>query len=126
MWGNIGKITLPGVLGINHWIVVAVLLIAFCSLFYGFEKKGFNFYFWQYGRNRIMRWKQFLTPVASMDTEEAKAYMAEHEEGTFTLLDVRQPGEYENSRIPGAKLIPLPELADRLGELDPDKPVIPY
>jgi len=73
-----------------------------------------------------MRWKQFLTPIASMDTEEAKAYMAEHEEGTFTLLDVRQPGEYENSRIPGAKLIPLPELADRLGELDPDKPVIPY
>ncbi len=73
-----------------------------------------------------MLWKQFLTPVASMDTEEAKAYMAEHEEGTFTLLDVRQPGEYENSRIPGAKLIPLPELADRLGELDPDKPVIPY
>jgi len=61
-----------------------------------------------------------------MGTEEAKAYMAEHEEGTFTLLDVRQPGEYENSRIPGAKLIPLPELADRLGELDPDKPVIPY
>jgi rhodanese-related sulfurtransferase len=61
-----------------------------------------------------------------MDTEEAKAYMAEHEEGTFTLLDVRQPGEYENSRIPGAQLIPLPELADRLGELDPDKPVIPY
>ena len=73
-----------------------------------------------------MRWKQFLTPVASMDTEEAKAYMAEHEEGTFTLLDVRQPGEYENSRIPGAKLIPLPELANRIGELDPDKPVIPY
>lgn len=73
-----------------------------------------------------MRWKQFLTPVASMDTEEAKAYIAEHEEGTFTLLDVRQPGEYENSRIPGAKLIPLPELSDRLGELDPDKPVIPY
>jgi len=67
-----------------------------------------------------MRWKQFLTPVASMDTEEAKAYMAEHEEGTFTLLDVRQPGEYENSRIPGAKLMPLPELADRLGELDPE------
>lgn len=73
-----------------------------------------------------MRWKQFLTPVKSMDTEEAKAYMAEHEEGSFTLLDVRQPGEYENSRIPGAKLIPLPELADRLGELDPDKPIIPY
>jgi rhodanese-related sulfurtransferase len=73
-----------------------------------------------------MRWKQFLTPVKSMDTDEAKAYMAGHKEGSFTLLDVRQPSEYENTRIPGAKLIPLPELADRLGELDPDKPVIPY
>ena len=39
-WGNFGKITLPGVLGINHWIVIVVLTIAFCSLFYWFEKKG--------------------------------------------------------------------------------------
>jgi rhodanese-related sulfurtransferase len=74
----------------------------------------------------MMQWKQFLTPVASMDTEEAKAYMAKHKEGTFTLLDVRQPGEYEKSRIPGATHIPLPELADRIGELDPEKPIIPY
>ena len=61
-----------------------------------------------------------------METEEAKAYMAKHKEGTYTLLDVRQPGEYEKDRIPGAKLIALPELPDRLGELDPDKPIIPY
>ena len=40
MWGNFGEITLPGVLGINHWIVIVVLIIAFCSLFYWFEKKG--------------------------------------------------------------------------------------
>ena len=74
----------------------------------------------------MMRWKQFLTPVASMDTEAARAYMAEHKEGTFTLLDVRQPGEYEDVRIPGAKHIPLPELPDRIGELDPEKPIITY
>lgn len=73
-----------------------------------------------------MKWKQFLTPVQSMDTEEAKAYMADHREGTFTLLDVRQPGEYEKDRIPGAKLIPLPELTNRLDELDKGKPVIAY
>ena len=73
-----------------------------------------------------MRWKNVLTPVVSMDTEEAKAYLAGHKEGTFTLLDVRQPQEYETYRIPGAKLIPLPELPDRLGELDPEKPVIAY
>jgi rhodanese-related sulfurtransferase len=61
-----------------------------------------------------------------MDTENVKAYMDKHKEGEFTLLDVRQPGEYEDSRIPGAKLIPLPELADRIEELDPEKPVITY
>lgn len=65
-------------------------------------------------------------PVRSMDAIEAKSYMDEHREGTFTLLDVRQPSEYNKARIPGAKLIPLPELADRLGELDPSKPVITY
>ncbi len=74
----------------------------------------------------MMRWKQFLTPVKSMVAKEAKAYMADKKEGTYTLLDVRQPGEYEKARIPGAKLVPLPELPDRLGELDPEKPVIAY
>jgi rhodanese-related sulfurtransferase len=61
-----------------------------------------------------------------MDPEETKAFMAKHKEGAFTLLDVRQPGEYEKSRIPGAKLIPLPELSDGMRELDPEKPVIVY
>ena len=61
-----------------------------------------------------------------METKEAKRYMAGCKEGTFTLLDVRQPGEYEKTRIPGARLIPLSELTDRLGELDPKKPVIAY
>ena len=73
-----------------------------------------------------MKWREFLTPVKSMDAQEAKAYMAGHREGTFTLLDVRQPGEYEKSRIPGAKLIPLPELDERLKELAPDSPLIVY
>ncbi len=73
-----------------------------------------------------MKWRQFLTPVQSIETEKAKAYMAEHREGTFTLLDVRQPGEYEQDRISGAKLIPLPELTNRLEELDQGKPVIVY
>jgi rhodanese-related sulfurtransferase len=73
-----------------------------------------------------MRWKQFLIPVKSMGTEEAKTYLKEHREGTFTLLDVRQPREYDKTRIPGAVLIPLPELSNRLGRLDPEKPTIVY
>jgi len=36
----------------------------------------------------------------------------------LTILDVRNPQEFEIARIPGAVLIPLHELQDRLGELD--------
>ena len=40
------------------------------------------------------------------------------------LLDVRNPEEVAICRIPGATLIPLPVLADRLGELDPTRPMV--
>jgi len=41
-------------------------------------------------------------------------------------LDVREPWEYALARIPGAVLIPLGELAIRVGELDPARPVAAY
>lgn len=73
-----------------------------------------------------MKWKQFFTPARSMNADEVRAFMKEHKEGDYALLDVRQPAEYEKARIPGAKLIPLPELVSRMDELDPEKPVIAY
>jgi hypothetical protein len=41
-WGDFGKITLPAVLGINHWIVIVIVILvaAFIALFRWFEKKG--------------------------------------------------------------------------------------
>jgi rhodanese-related sulfurtransferase/rubrerythrin len=69
---------------------------------------------------------KLITPAESMDAQEARAFIEEHSEGSYTLLDVRQPGEYEESRIPGAKLIPLPQLTDSLDELDQSKPTIVY
>ena len=39
-WGDLGKITLPGVLGINHLIVVPVFVLTGVGLFYWFEKKN--------------------------------------------------------------------------------------
>jgi rhodanese-related sulfurtransferase len=41
-------------------------------------------------------------------------------------LDVREPWEFELARVPGAILIPLGELAGRVGELDRSRPVIAY
>ncbi|MCX7625803.1 MAG: molybdopterin-synthase adenylyltransferase MoeB [Candidatus Sumerlaeaceae bacterium] len=39
-------------------------------------------------------------------------------EGEFVLIDCRNHDEHAQARISGARLIPLPELAKRIGELD--------
>lgn len=38
--GNYGKITLPQIIGINHWMVILILAAAFLLLFRFFEKKA--------------------------------------------------------------------------------------
>ncbi len=40
------------------------------------------------------------------------------------ILDVRNPEEYQISRIPGSTLIPLPELPQRFAELDRDQEMV--
>lgn len=73
-----------------------------------------------------MKWKQFFTPAKSMNAEETKAYLNQNSGENYTLLDVRQPSEYKENHLPGATLIPLPELSDRINEIDPEKPVLVY
>jgi len=62
----------------------------------------------------------------SMTTKQAKDYLNSHGVSDYNLVDVRQAWEYEEFHLPGAKLIPLPELADRLNELAADKPTLVY
>jgi adenylyltransferase/sulfurtransferase len=40
------------------------------------------------------------------------------------LIDVREPWEWAMSRIPGAILIPMGEIAGRTSELDPNRPLV--
>ena len=40
-----------------------------------------------------------------------------------TVVDVREPWEFRQGHVPGAVLIPLGQLASRIGELDPERPV---
>ncbi len=70
--------------------------------------------------------KKYFEPAESLSADEARAFINERDEGSYTLLDVRQPKEYRQAHIPGAKLIPLPELTDSLDHLDPEKPVVVY
>jgi len=39
-WGNFGKITVPQILGVNHWIVITIVVVGGLLLFRWFEKKG--------------------------------------------------------------------------------------
>lgn len=55
-------------------------------------------------------------PVPEISVEDLKARLDRGDK--FVLLDVREQFEWDVARIPGAKLIPLGDLASRMSELD--------
>lgn len=64
--------------------------------------------------------------VPSWTTDDVKDFMDTHRPDTFNLIDVRTAAEYEQMHLPGAHLIPLPDLPERLGEIDRYKHTIVY
>ena len=74
----------------------------------------------------MVQLRKLFSLAESLDVEEAKKFMAAQPEGSYTLLDVRQPAEYEEEHLVGAKLIPLGELGEAVAVLDKTKPVITY
>jgi sulfur-carrier protein adenylyltransferase/sulfurtransferase len=68
----------------------------------------------------------YFKPVSSWSAEEVRTFLNEKGLEKYNLVDVRQPKEYEQGHLPGAQLIPLGELANRVKELDPNKPTIAY
>lgn len=65
-------------------------------------------------------------PIQMMSADQAREYIDRNKADEFTLLDVRQGWEYEEFHIPGANLIPLSELPDRLDEVDQEKMTLIY
>ncbi len=66
------------------------------------------------------------TPVQNATVDEVRKLLDTTRQGGLTLLDVRMEPEYAEFHLPGATLIPLPELPDRLEALDRTKPVVTY
>lgn len=64
--------------------------------------------------------------MENIATQEARRMVESSRAGELTVLDVRQPGEYERFHLPGALLIPLSELLGRKGEVPQDRPVLVY
>jgi rhodanese-related sulfurtransferase len=61
---------------------------------------------------------------ASHHVDSAAAHaLVEH---GATLLDVRTEGEWSGGHLPGAVLIPIQQLATRIGEVPRDRPVVVY
>jgi len=73
-----------------------------------------------------MKWKSLFKKVESLDSEAAKEFIAKRSNSEYQLLDVRQPQEYENEHLPGARLIPLKQLPEKQGYLDRQKPLLVY
>jgi rhodanese-related sulfurtransferase len=62
----------------------------------------------------------------TIGSAELKSILNERPD-SITLLDVREPEEFEEDRLPGCKLIPLGELMSRANaELDPDSEIVIY
>lgn len=78
------------------------------------------------GEKRFMGVLDYFRPVNTLTAEEVREFLKDRDPGEYNLVDVRQPKEYEGGHIPGARLIPVSELHDRLGEMDRDKPTIAY
>ena len=65
-------------------------------------------------------------PIENASAEAVRARLDAARPGEMTLLDVRMEPEYAEFHLPGARLVPLPDLPDRLGEIDRSKPVVVY
>jgi rhodanese-related sulfurtransferase len=68
----------------------------------------------------------YFKPVSTWSPEEVRQFLKEKNPEEYNLVDVRTPKEYEGGHLPGARLIPVAEVANRLSELDPNKPTIVY
>ena len=68
----------------------------------------------------------YFKPVSTWTAEEVRTFLRQGSAESYNLIDVRQPWEYEAGHLPGARLIPMAELTDRIGDLDRSKPTITY
>ncbi|MCU0598620.1 MAG: rhodanese-like domain-containing protein [Desulfobacterales bacterium] len=61
-----------------------------------------------------------------MTVDQLKRYMHSTPEKEYLLVDVRQPGEYMQTHIPGALLMPLSDLKTKLSSLPADRDIVFY
>ena len=73
-----------------------------------------------------MNLTSLFSRVNTLEADGAREWMDARRPEEYLLLDVRQPEEYAAGHLPGARLLPLPELEGRLHELPRDAPIVVY
>ena len=74
--------------------------------------------------DRIVR--SYFADRDSMEPVSRRGLLERAREDLALVLDVRPPDEYGAGHLPGAINIPLGELEERLGELDPGQEIVAY
>jgi rhodanese-related sulfurtransferase len=72
-----------------------------------------------------MKLTDIFRKVEMISPDDAKQMLSDSKNEVM-LVDVREPREYEQGHLPGAFLMPMSGLMDKIGDLDPAKPVITY
>ena len=73
-----------------------------------------------------MNWTSLFSKTEEISVTSAREFIEATPQTSYQLVDVRQPKEYQEHHIPGALLIPLNELKERVEELAEDLPTIVY
>ena len=63
-----------------------------------------------------------MAPVPGIDVGQLRQRL--QAEPAPYVLDVREPWEYQEGHVPGAQLIPLGELEQRVNEVPRDRPIL--
>ena len=94
------------------------------------RKKNNNFWIW--GVVALVIFGISAVGLTSRGTAETRGYpreisveeaVAKRNSGAF-ILDVRQPEEWDEFHIPDSTLVPLDELASRMGEMPKDQEIV--
>lgn len=67
--------------------------------------------------------REALQTVEEVSPEEVRRLLSLPDRGGYEIIDVREPDEYASGHVPGAVLIPLSEVPDRVAEVPDDEVV---
>ena len=73
-----------------------------------------------------MQIARYFKKVGTIPPAALREFLGTHAPEEYQLVDVRSPREYGRGHLPGARLIPIGELPQRLVELDRTRRTFTY